>query len=92
MNLEHDTIMSLLFTAGVVMTYPWVARICRLLGRAIILYLVPTTTIKLAVEGDDGRTTERIIRLDNADELADVILKATGHIEEHSVAKVKEND
>ncbi|MFW7526246.1 hypothetical protein ACODM8_19210 [Vibrio ostreicida] len=92
MNLEHDTIMSLFLTVGIFMSLPWIARICRLLGRAIALYIVPTTTIKLTVEGDNHHSTTRIIKLDNTDEIADVILKATGHIEEHSVVKVNTND
>ncbi|KJF90054.1 hypothetical protein [Photobacterium leiognathi] len=91
MNLEHDTIMSLFLTVGIFMSLPWIARICRLLGRAIALYLVPATTIKLKVEGDNYHSTTRIIKLDNTDEIADVILKATGHIEKHSVLKVNKN-
>ncbi|HIF9519419.1 TPA: hypothetical protein ACX6SR_003901 [Photobacterium damselae] len=92
MNLEHDTIMSLFLTVGIFMSLPWVTRICRLLGRAIALYIVPTTTIKLTLEGDNYHSTTRIIKLDNTDDIADVILKATGHIEEHSIVKVNKND
>ena len=92
MNLEHDTIMSLFLTLGIFMSLPWIARICRLLGRAIALYIVPTTTIKLTVEEDNHHSTTRIIKLNNTDEIANVILKATGHIEEHPVVKVNTND
>lgn len=80
MNLEHDTIMSLIITAGIFMSLPWVARICKLFGRAIIIYLVPTTTITLTVEGTEGDKESKVIALKNTDEIADVILKAAGHI------------
>lgn len=80
MNLEHDTIMSLLFTVGIIMSLPWVARVCRLLGRAIVIYLIPTTTVTLTVEGGGDGTESKVIELKNTDGIADVILKATGHI------------
>lgn len=76
MSLEHDTIMSLLFTVGLLMSLPWLARIFYMLGRIIVLYVVPTTTVTLTDE--NGR--ERVIKLKNTDELADVILSRTGHL------------
>ncbi|EJE8518658.1 hypothetical protein [Vibrio parahaemolyticus] len=68
--------MSLLFTVGLLMSLPWLARIFYMLGRIIVLYVVPTTTVTLTDE--NGR--ERVIKLKNTDELADVILSRTGHL------------
>ncbi|NOH69519.1 hypothetical protein [Vibrio rotiferianus] len=62
------------------MSLPWIARVCRLLGRAIVIYLIPTTTVTLTVEGGDDGTESKVIELKNTDGIADVILKATGHI------------
>ncbi len=58
------------------MSLPWLARIFYMLGRIIVLYVVPTTTVTLTDE--DGQ--ERVIKLKNTDELADVILSRTGHL------------
>ena len=76
MNLEHDTMMSIFFTVGIFMSLPWIARVCRLLGRAIVLYFIPTT-VTLSV---DGGKESKVIKLKNTDEIADIILKAAGHI------------
>lgn len=82
MNLEHDTIMSLLFTVGIFMSLPWIARVCKLLGRAAVIYFIPskTTTITLTLENEGDKSEARVIELKNTGAIADVILKATGHI------------
>ncbi|EKC5520926.1 hypothetical protein OP256_001290 [Vibrio parahaemolyticus] len=59
------------------MSLPWIARVFKLLGRAIAIYIIPTTTVTLTIEGTED---PKVIELKNTDEIADVILKATGHI------------
>ncbi|EJE4169109.1 hypothetical protein M3895_004534 [Vibrio parahaemolyticus] len=74
--------MSLLFTVGILMSLPWIVRVCKLLGRAAVIYFIPskTTTITLTLENEGDKSGSRVIELKNTDAIADVILKATGHI------------
>ncbi len=64
------------------MSLPWIVRVCKLLGRAAVIYFIPskTTTITLTLENEGDKSGSRVIELKNTDAIADVILKATGHI------------
>ncbi|CAH7184096.1 conserved hypothetical protein [Vibrio chagasii] len=76
MNLEHDTIVQLITTISIVAALPWVFSTFKLFGRALAYHLHPVTTITLEVEEDDGSIETKTIKIANASELAQNLLKA----------------
>ncbi|MCG9624618.1 hypothetical protein L1D34_07165 [Vibrio mediterranei] len=82
MNGLYDPYTVILIAIGVVMSLPWLAQISQLLGRKLVSYFHPITTITLEFEDEEGYITTRKIKLANSAELAQAILKARRIVED----------
>lgn len=58
------------------MALPMLFRICKALGRLMVLYFYPITTITLEFENEDGSITQNTVKVSNSSELAKSLLKA----------------